>query len=50
MAITAENLAAKYKIPRAKVEQQLWKKAQDAGIYMVLCVLYNYFFILIFNQ
>lgn len=39
MAITAENLADKFKIPRAKVDefslrsQQLWKKAQDAGVY-----------------
>lgn len=39
MAITAENLAVKYRIPRAKVDefslrsQKLWKKAQDAGVY-----------------
>lgn len=39
MAITAENLAAKFKIPRAKVDefslrsQHLWKKAHDAGVF-----------------
>lgn len=39
MAITAENLATKFKIPRAKVDefslrsQNLWKKAQDAGVF-----------------
>ncbi|XP_055609993.1 3-ketoacyl-CoA thiolase, mitochondrial [Uranotaenia lowii] len=39
MALTAENLAEKYKIPREKVDefalrsQQLWKKANDAGVY-----------------
>nr|ABF18514.1 acetyl-CoA acetyltransferase [Aedes aegypti] len=39
MALTAENLAEKYKIPREKVDefayrsQQLWKKANDAGVF-----------------
>lgn len=39
MALTAENLAEKYKIPREKVDefalrsQQLWKKAQDDGVF-----------------
>lgn len=39
MGITAENLATKYKIPRDKVDQfslrsqQLWKKANDAGVF-----------------
>lgn len=39
MALTAENLADKYKIPREKVDefayrsQQLWKKANDAGVF-----------------
>lgn len=39
MAITAENLAEKYKIPRADVDefslrsQRLWQKAQEAGVF-----------------
>lgn len=39
MAMTAENLADKFKIPREKVDefalrsQQLWKKGQDEGAY-----------------
>lgn len=39
MALTAENLQVKYNIPREKVDefalrsQQLWKKAQDEGIF-----------------
>lgn len=39
MALTAENLAEKYKIPREKVDefalrsQQLWKKANDEGVF-----------------
>lgn len=39
MAITAENLAVKHKIPREKVDefalrsQQLWKAANDQGVF-----------------
>lgn len=39
MALTAENLAEKYKIPRSEVDeyalrsQQLWKKAHDGGVF-----------------
>lgn len=39
MAITAENLADKFKIPRERVDefalrsQQLWKKSNDAGVF-----------------
>uniref|UniRef100_A0A1B6C846 Thiolase N-terminal domain-containing protein n=1 Tax=Clastoptera arizonana TaxID=38151 RepID=A0A1B6C846_9HEMI len=39
MALTAENLAVKYKIPRSEVDefalrsQTLWKKAQDSGVF-----------------
>lgn len=39
MALTAENLADKYKIPREKVDQfalrsqQLWHKAQNEGAF-----------------
>lgn len=39
MALTAENLAAKHKIPREKVDafalrsQQRWKAAYDEGIF-----------------
>lgn len=47
MAITAENLAVKFKIPRAQVDefslrsQRLWKKAQDAGVYATEIVPYK---------
>lgn len=39
MALTAENLAEKYKIPRSEVDayalrsQQLWKKGHDSGVF-----------------
>lgn len=39
MAITAENLAVKHKIPRDKVDefalrsQRLWKEANDQGVF-----------------
>lgn len=39
MAVTAENLAVKYNLTREKVDafslrsQQLWKKANDAGVF-----------------
>ncbi|XP_053676836.1 3-ketoacyl-CoA thiolase, mitochondrial [Anopheles nili] len=39
MALTAENLAEKHKVPREKVDefayrsQQLWKKANDEGVF-----------------
>lgn len=39
MALTAEKLAEKYKIPRSEVDeyalrsQQLWKKAHDSGVF-----------------